>query len=178
MPDWNPTTKSQFIGFTIGLAGLIALILKCELGFVPILDSANLVFHEAGHPIFGLLGDTMNLYGGTLGQLAIPLIVIGAFWQQGNPVAVAVGGVWFFENFFNIARYVADAREQILPLVGGGEHDWFNILTRWDALEHDTKIARFITIVGWTGIAFVWAWLAWRCYRDHSQNFDIVVPQG
>lgn len=169
MPEWNQTTKGQFIGFTIGLVGLIFLILNCEKGFIPILDSANLVFHEAGHPIFGLLGETMNLYGGTLGQLTIPLIVVTAFWQQANPVAVAVGGVWFFENFFNIARYVADAREQILPLVGGGEHDWFNILTRWNALNHDIRIAHFIIITGWLGITVVWCWLGWRCYKDCSQ---------
>jgi hypothetical protein len=56
-------------------------------------------------------------------------------------VGFAVAGAWLFENLLNIARYMADARAQILPLVGGGEHDWTNIFSRWDVLASDTLIA-------------------------------------
>ena len=55
MPEWNQTIKRQFICFSVGLLLFTGLLLKSEPGFVPILDSANLVFHEAGHPLFGLL---------------------------------------------------------------------------------------------------------------------------
>jgi hypothetical protein len=161
-------SRTQFIAFTIGLGLFIWILLTNEPGWVPLLDGANLIFHEAGHPIFGLLGATPGLYGGTLGQLAVPLIAAIAFWQQSSQVSVAVCGVWFFENFFNIARYIGDARAQELPLVGGGEHDWFNILTRWDALARDTAIAEAVIVVGWLGIGLVWVWAAccwWRGER-------------
>ena len=58
------------------------------------------------------------MYGGTLGQLAIPAGIAVAFWARRDAVGCAVMGFWYFENFLNIARYMADARAQVLPLVG------------------------------------------------------------
>lgn len=39
-------------------------------------------------------------------------------------MGLAMAWVWLGENLLNIARYLGDARAQVLPLVGGGEHDW------------------------------------------------------
>ncbi|MGH7255852.1 MAG: hypothetical protein ACREI3_08755 [Nitrospirales bacterium] len=136
-----------------------------EDGFI-FLDHVNLVFHEAGHPVFGLFGQTLGLYGGTLGQLVFPVVVALAFWRQGEPVGLTVAAVWFFENFLNIARYMADARTLVLPLVGSGEHDWEHIFTRWGVLDHDTTIAGIVATIGWIGMVGVWAWLGWRWWRD------------
>jgi hypothetical protein len=163
-------TRTQFLFFTIGLGVFIGFILANEPGWVPLLDGANLIFHEAGHPIFGLLGETPGLYGGTLGQLGVPLIAAIAFWQQSSRISAAICGVWFFENFFNIARYIGDARAQVLPLVGGGEHDWYNILTRWDALALDTAIAHGVIVAGWTGIALVWMWAGWQWWNHPAPS--------
>jgi hypothetical protein len=69
-----------------------------------------------------------------------------------------VAGVWGFENLLNIARYVADARAQVLPLVGGGEHDWTALLDRWGCLAQDTAIAQVIRAMGW----LAWRWRASR----------------
>ena len=60
------------------------------------LHRVNLVFHEFGHPAFSFFGRTMNILGGTLGQLLIPLIVAIAFWRQRDALGCAVGGFWFF----------------------------------------------------------------------------------
>ena len=119
-------------------------------------------FHEAGHPIFGILGDTLGLDGGTLSQLVFPVVVALTFWRQRDPVGYAVGGVWFGENFLNIARYMADARAQVLPLVGGGEHDWTTIFSRWGVLSSDTKIAQAVLTAGWVVMLAAWASLVWR----------------
>ena len=124
--------------------------------------------------MFGFLGDTMGLYGGTLVQLVIPIICGIAFWRQKSLVSVSVVMLWFFESVFNIARYVADARAQELPLVGGGEHDWTNILTRWGALQHDTMIATILLAVVWLGLfstllltTYLW-WQSKRIYAESS----------
>ena len=117
---------------------------------------ALLLFHEAGHIIFGLFGCTIALYGGTLGQFLFSIVIIIGFWRQRLPVSFAVGWIWFFENFFNVARYMADARAQVLPLVGGGEHDWFNILYSWHMLYYDARLAAFMRITGWAGMATAW----------------------
>ena len=77
--------------------------------------------------------------------------------------------IWFFENWFNIARYMADARALELPLVGGGDNDWNTILTRWDLLQYDTRIAAALRLIAWIGIATTCAWVIWRAWRDRRR---------
>ena len=151
----------KFVAFIIGFLMLAALLAFDDDGYISIIDDANLLFHEAGHLLFGLFGASLALYGGTLGQLAIPIICAVAFWRQISLVSFSVTMLWLFENFFNIAAYVADARSQQLPLLGGGEHDWTNILTRWGALQHDTTIATILIAIGWIGL---FATLVWTAY--------------
>jgi hypothetical protein len=78
--------------------------------------------------------------------------------------------VWLCENLWNIARYMADARAQELPLVGGGEHDWTEIFSRWGALNQDTAIAGVVRLIGWIGLLWAWGWLMWRWYRDREDG--------
>ncbi|MBN1672885.1 MAG: hypothetical protein JXR37_17705 [Kiritimatiellae bacterium] len=163
--DWTPVTRTRFIVFSAAVAALGVAELLPPRGWVPLLDGANLLFHEAGHPVFGLFGKTMALYGGTLGQLVFPLVVAVEFWRRRATLSFAVGSVWFFQNFFNIARYAADARAQRIPLVGGGEHDWWHILLRWRALKHDVTVGTVIAGIGVLGISAIWAWVAWRWLR-------------
>ena len=165
MEPWRPVSKTQWIAFSAGLGLFVLALLLCEPGYVFLLDGANLLFHEAGHPFFGLFSSSLEIYGGTLGQFVFPVVVMVSFWRQGATVPFAVGGIWFFENFFNVARYMADAQAQALPLVGGGEHDWNIIFYRWHVLHRDTEIAAAVRLCGWAGIAAVWAWLAWRALR-------------
>jgi len=168
LAEGNFVSTPKFVAFIIGLLALVALLVSDDNGFIFIIDHANLLFHEAGHLIFGLFVPTMGLYGGTLGQLAIPFVCGVAFWRQKSWVSVSVVLLWFFENFFSISRYVADARSQILPLVGGGEHDWANILSRWGALQYDTTIATTLILLGWLGLFLTLAWttyLWWICRR-------------
>lgn len=151
------------------LAGVCAFLAHTGDGWVPILDGANLLFHEAGHPLFGLvLGERGGVYGGTLGQLVFPLVATIAFRKRGETVSCAAAMVWGCENLWNIARYLADARAQLLPLVGGGEHDWTEILTRWGLLRQDLLIAGVVRAAGWIGMiaVLVWLWMRWREDRD------------
>jgi hypothetical protein len=160
--SWKPVSGRQMAAASGGFGVLFILLKTDDDGFLFVVDHANLVFHEAGHVIFGILGGTIGLYGGTLGQLAVPVIVGAAFWKQRDAIGASLAGVWLFENFLNIARYMADARAQSLPLVGGGDHDWTNILSRWGALAADTAIANVVAAAGWVGMIVVWGWLAAR----------------
>jgi hypothetical protein len=145
---------------------LLGLAISRADGFIPVLDHANLAFHEAGHHIYGILGQTANLYGGTLGQLTFPLVAAGVFLWRRHPLGVAAGLAWLFENLFNIARYCADARAQELPLVGGTEHDWYHILSRWHALSADLRVAHAMRTIGTLGLLAVAVWLGWRWWQD------------
>ena len=151
--EWEPITRASLIGFAVGVGVFLLLILRSEPGFVFLLDHANLLFHEAGHPVVGLFSSRLEPYGGTIGQLVFPCVLAVSFWRQGHTSGFAAAWLWFFENWFNIACYMADARKLELPLVGGGDHDWNTIFTRWDLLQYDTRIAVAVRLVGWIGIA-------------------------
>ncbi|MBI5310265.1 MAG: hypothetical protein HZB14_04435 [Actinobacteria bacterium] len=156
-PFWRPISTAGLIAFLVGSAWLALLIKTDKDGFIQIIDSFNLVVHEFGHPIFGVFGEEPMFWGGTIAQLALPLILAGAFVYQRYALSALFCGVWFFENVFNVARYVADARAEELPLVspGGGEveHDWTHILGTLGQLQNDLAIASTLRTIGWIGIA-------------------------
>jgi hypothetical protein len=167
--EWKPVSTPALA------AGSVVVLIIVWLGntgerWVWILDSANLAFHEAGHPLFGLFSSRLMVYGGTLGQLVFPIVATVSFWMRREALACALTAVWFSENLWNIARYMADARAQELPLVGGGEHDWTEIFTRWSALNQDTAIAGVVRLIGWIGVLSAWGWLTWRWYRDREEG--------
>jgi len=158
---WHPPREAHVWLGLAAVALLFILIVVDADGFIPVLDHANLAFHEAGHLIFGILGSTLGLYGGTLGQLVFPVAAAVTCWRRREAVGFALSGVWLFENLLNIARYMADARAQLLPLVGGGEHDWYHIFSGWSVLHADTGIAAFTRALGWLGMVGCMLWL-WR----------------
>jgi hypothetical protein len=164
--EWEPVTRGQLLGFAAGFAVFIFALLRSEPGFVLILDHANLLFHEAGHPIIGLLSARLEPYGGTIGQLCFPAVLLVAFWRKGQALGVAASSIWLFENGLNIARYMADAQGMELPLVGGGDHDWNTILSSWGVLQRDAQLATFLRGLAWLGITASCVWLVWRAWSD------------
>ena len=169
---WEKITDWQLAGFGIGVAVFLGLLLASERGFIFGLDHANLLFHEAGHPIIGLFSNRLETYGGTIGQLVFPVALAVSFWRKGQALALAAAVIWFFENWLNIARYMADARALELPLVGGGDHDWNTIFTRWNVLQYDLDIAGTVKFLGWLGMASVCAWVLWRTWADRNRPAD------
>ena len=163
---WQKVTLPKLLSAIAAVALMLVIYLASEEGWIPILDSLNLVFHEAGHPLFSPFGETLQILGGTLMQLIVPAIVATTCWYKRQAVGMALAGAWFFQNGFNIARYMADAREQILPLVGGGEHDWGTLFGRWGVLSKDLAYAATVRHLAWIGILACGTWLAWRWFHD------------
>jgi hypothetical protein len=158
---WNRVPTPKLVCFLVGIGLFGLLLFQSEPGFVLCLDHANLLFHEAGHPVVGLFSQRLETYGGTLGQLAFPALLAVSFWRKGEAISFAVSVIWFFENWLNIARYMADARAHALPLVGGGDHDWARIFGRWHVLDYDTQIAVVVRTTGWLGMSAACAWVIW-----------------
>ena len=123
-------------------------------------DALDLPIHETGHIVFGWGGEVLAALGGTLFQLIIPLVFVIYFWRRKDRHAASVALWWIGQNCFNIARYIADARAQELPLVGGGEHDWAFLLASWRLLPQDTAIAYYARGFAWLLIATA-TWLGW-----------------
>ncbi len=174
---WEKITGGKLAGFVFGLAAFVALLWFCERGFVFGLDHANLLFHEAGHPIIGIFSTRLETYGGTLGQLTFPVLLAVSFWRKGQALAFAASVIWFFENWLNISRYMADARALELPLIGGGDHDWNTIFTRWNVLQYDLDIARWVNGIGWAGMALAALWVVWRWWCDRKRPENSGEPE-
>jgi hypothetical protein len=123
------------------------------------LDYVNLPFHESGHILFTPFGETMHFLGGTFGQLMWPFALLFYFLYRKEYLSSSFCLFWFGENFLNISKYMADARELRLPLVGGGIHDWNYLFYKWGVLHLDKSIAGVMFTIGviiMTG-AMVWA---------------------
>jgi hypothetical protein len=123
-------------------------------------DAIDLPIHETGHLVFGWGGEVLAALGGTLFQLSMPLAFVHHFWRRHDRHAASVALWWVGQNCWNVARYVADARAQELPLVGGGEHDWAFLLATWGWLAHDELLARHARLLGWLVVAGA-IWLGW-----------------
>jgi hypothetical protein len=137
-----------------------------EYGYIPLLSDIDLAIHEFGHMLFmpfgiQFLGNTMMILGGSLTQVAFPLIFFGYFMRKHDDAprcdvfAAMVCLWWSAINLLDVSIYCADSRAGRLMLIDGSTgqesdgHDWNNLLTRWGLLEHDTVIARWMRAIAW-----------------------------
>lgn len=138
----------------IGKILFLCFLLFLTIRVVPndqssILHAINLVFHEAGHVIFGFFGEFIGFLGGTLGQLLIPVIVGVHFLMYRDRFGFFVAVWWFGVNLVDIGTYMIDARAQMLPLIGG-EHDWQYLFTTMNMLDKDIVIGHATSFTGYT----------------------------
>ena len=171
---WKSVTNLSFgaLSFLFGL--MIILLAKYDLmggnsNILWITHTVNLVFHEAGHMIFAIFGNNiLMIFGGSLNQILIPLIIAGSFWVRRDTLGFAFALFWCFENFLDVAVYMADARALQLPLIGGlgdDAHDWRNLFFRFGLIDQDIVIAGRTAFVGWCGMIGTWIWLTWHWWR-------------
>lgn len=120
------------------------LILAYDFHFI---DYVNLAFHEAGHIFFTPLGRTMHFLGGTIFQFVFPVAVAVHFWRKERRVEALIGVFWFAESMMYMAWYMADANTRVIPLAGGGIHDWHWLFSRWGMLASAESIAGFFHVL-------------------------------
>jgi hypothetical protein len=155
----------------VACAALAALLAWSHLAhgiLAAIVSGADLVFHEAGHPILGILGSRFLTYlGGTVGQLAFPVAAAVAFLRRGRTASLAVALVWLGFNLVDVGRYAADASDRVLPLLAADEdqHDWWNLLGMLGLRERCRGIGGAIAALGWALWAGAPAWLLARAFR-------------
>jgi hypothetical protein len=166
---------------------LLALLLRWTLVFLlwpmrqdvvgdSFLHLISIPFHEAGHVIFAPFGDFMMTLGGSLTQVAIPLVCLGAFLTQVsfNPFGAAVMLWWAGENMLDVAIYINDARALQLVLLGGYTgaevegHDWEHLLVMAGALHRDHQLAWTVHIVGALMMAAGLVWGATLAIKDRT----------
>ena len=175
----NGPPRTLHIYARLALATLLAWLawraFRDELGSVALVSDIDLAIHEFGHMLFmpfgiPILGGTMVILGGSLTQVMFPLIFVVYFLRKKEDgarrdVFAAMVCLWWSAiNLLDVAIYCADSRAGQLMLLNGltGEesdgHDWYNLLSGWGLLEHDTAIARWMRgIAGLTCMASITA---------------------
>lgn len=145
------------------------IVLLRSPGFAMI-DNVNLPIHETGHLVFGPFGEFIGALGGSLFQVLFPAIFMVYFIRRGDSHSASVALWWVAENLWNVSIYIADAQEQELPLVGGGEHDWAYLLAEMDVLRRDDQIANMVRFVGTMlfVVAIVWGYRSLFTRRDDA----------
>jgi hypothetical protein len=128
----------------------IALYFILTRGQYGIIDSADLVIHEAGHFFFSFFGKYIYTLGGALMQILFPCVILWYFLSNYYRTGMQFTLLWLGQNFVNISVYAADARAQALPLLGGNSvyHDWHYLLSEINLLEYDQEVGYIILGIG------------------------------
>jgi hypothetical protein len=164
--EWRPVSRWAVLAWLVFFVVFLIYAFSNRGGYL-FIDSANLVVHEGGHLLFGWFGRTLGLWGGTILQWLVPLLLAAYFFRERQAAAFAFCMFFFFENWLYTATYMADARAMALPLVTTGdseyvEHDWNTIFSSLGLLAYDTRIAAITSFLGWCGMLACTAWLAMR----------------
>lgn len=142
------------------------------------MHNINLPFHEFGHILFMPLGHFMMILGGSLFQVLLPFLLTLVFvFKQKDTFAGSITLWWCGQSFIDVSPYIADAQYRALPLVGGGgeeSHDWGNLLTMLDALEHTQAVARTSFALGTLIIIAALLWGGWLL-RQQQKNI-VSIP--
>lgn len=131
------------------------------------LDYAMLPFHEAGHFVFMIFGQTAGIAGGTIVQFFMPLSFAVYFaWKRKEIFAALVSLFWFSQTLLNIAVYMMDARKMIRPVFASTDdyiHDWNYLFGKMHKLHRADAIGTKVEILGrfgiWVCLLAMVAWL-------------------
>ena len=172
--DWDPIPRWVLLAW-LGFYLLFLYQAARGTGFLLLMDGVFVPIHEGGHLLFRFFGEFLNIAGGTLLQLGVPVALAIYFLFQRQAQGVAFCMFFFFEQFLPIATYMADARAQDLPLltIGDGDyviHDWNYLLSKVGLLQHDIQIAATVRFVGWSGMLCVAGWLIWRGLNSSARS--------
>ncbi len=138
-PSWGARVRPWILSL---LLLPVAAYFATHRGVWTLLDYADLLVHEAGHVFFRPLGFWMGLAGGSVLQLLLPAVLAASFVRHRYRPGAQFMLVWLGQSFVNLSVYVADARAQRLPLLGGDGvlHDWHTLLSAAGLLTFDTAL--------------------------------------
>jgi hypothetical protein len=114
------------------------------------LDNFNLIIHEAGHIVFMFFGTFVQILGGSLFQILVPVIFVLYFYRQREYFSASLVLFWVGQSLINVSVYASDALYMQLPLLGGDSsiHDWNYILQTTNLLKYSKEIGFGIYSLG------------------------------
>jgi serine/threonine-protein kinase len=120
---------------------------------LPFLPWAHSWIHWAGHVLATPADAILRVSGGTIFQLAIPLVLLISFLRHRQYFALSVNLAWLGTILVSIGAYIADAKKMALAktLFGDtpdGVHDWNFLLIHARLLDSCEKIGEWTRISG------------------------------
>lgn len=95
-------------------------------GIFHLIDSVDLIFHEAGHTLLFWAPQVITVLGGSLMQIVVPLTFVLYFALRKSFFSSSLLLFWLGYSIINVSIYAGDAFARQLPLLGGDGviHDW------------------------------------------------------
>jgi hypothetical protein len=123
---------------------------------VPVLGLVDLGFHELGHLVCYVIDaflpwpEVATAAAGSVVQVAVPAGLATYFVRRSDRLGGAFCLAWAATSAHDVARYVADAPDERLSLLGG-HHDWATVLgpDHLDALHLAGLLADAVRLGGW-----------------------------
>lgn len=114
------------------------------------IDNVDLVIHEAGHWVFIFFGQFIQVLGGSLLQILVPIVFAAYFFSRREAFSASIVLFWVGYNIINVSLYMADAVVMQLPLLGGNSsgHDWNYLLSQTYLLEYTRFLSKAVYSVG------------------------------
>lgn len=164
------------------LGALVACVALALLGLrggrVPLLSLADLGFHELGHLVCYVLDaflpwpSIVTAAAGSAAQATVPVGLAAYFVHaRGDRAAAAVCLTWAATALADVARYVADAPYESMPLLGG-LHDWATILgpDHLDRLDLAAPLAAGLDRFAWSLLLSALVLAAWPLVRSAAPS--------
>jgi hypothetical protein len=107
--------------------------------------------HEASHMIVSFLPSIMVAMAGSIGEISFTVLILIATLKAKSYFTSIFASLWVMLAFNSVGRYIADARTELLPLMGPSDnvqHDWHFILNQFGWLNLDTIIGNTVRGVG------------------------------
>lgn len=142
---WLDAQRGIYLA-TIAVLAALTIALTVSGAERVVIDQIDNALHRAGHSLFRSAGITLQLLGGTILQLAVPLLLILIVrWRELGFVALAFTW-WLGESLGQVSRYVGDATTQIRPPLAGDTHAWAYLLSEWDLFDQAATVAQITWI--------------------------------
>lgn len=108
--------------------------------------------HEASHIVLGFMPAITVAAAGSLSEIAFTLILVAASFKYRSYAAASFSLLWTMLAMVSAGRYMADAKNQFMPLIGPGPnplHDWNFVFTELDLLDHSNMIGDAVRYGGY-----------------------------
>jgi hypothetical protein len=107
--------------------------------------------HEASHIVMAFMPPVITAAAGSFGEMTFTWLLTYAAFRAKAYFAGIFSLLWVTLAMTSAGNYMADARSQLMPLIGSGpdpKHDWHFVFSQLGWLNADTVIGMTVRVIG------------------------------